>query len=156
MPMTRSKSRSICSRDGKLRARSAMSICGLAAFAALSCQAKVCSKNLLCMVEKASVPITLAKPCARVSSCSDHIFCAVWNISGVMVCVVNVLLQKSDHMPRNCCHSWEGSGGCGTAAACDQKVLLFWIKSFQESNHALGVVGFAIPCAPWIYVLMWT
>src|SRR5439155_2430381 len=88
----------------------------------------------------------------RVSSCSDHIFCAVWNMSGEVVCVVKVLLQKSDHMPRNCRHSWAGSGGCGTAAACDQKVLLFSIKSFQESNHALGGVWFAIPYSPCMYV----
>src|SRR5437870_8342132 len=156
MPMMRSKRRSICSRDGKFNARRAMSICGLAAFAALSCHVNVCSKNLLCMFEKASVPMTLAKPCASVSSCSDHSFWAVWNMSGEVVCVVNVLLQKSDHMPRNCRHSWAGSGGCGTAAACDQKVLLFSINSFQESNHALGGVWFAIPYSPWMYVLLST
>src|SRR5215475_15621971 len=146
--MMRSKSRSICSRDGKFSARRAMSICGLAAFAALSCQANVCSKNLLCMFEKASVPMTLAKPCARVSSCSDHIFWAVWNMSGEAVGAVNALLQKSDHILRNCRHNWAGSGGCGTAAACDQKALLFSIKSFQESNNPLGGVWFAIPDAP--------
>src|ERR1700674_3098029 len=77
-------------------------------------------------------------------------------MSGEVVCVVNVLLQKSDHMPRNCRHIWAGSGGCGTAAACDQKVLLFAIKSFQESNNAVGGVGFAIPYSPWVCVLLST
>src|SRR5215470_695237 len=69
-------------------------------------------------------------------------------MSGEAVCVVNALLQKSDHILRNCRHSWAGSGGCSTSAACDQKALLFSIKSFQESNNPLGGVWFAIPDAP--------
>ena len=65
-------------------------------------------------------------------------------MSGEAVWVVNALLQKSDHILRNCRHKLGKIGGCGTAAACDQKALLFSIKSFQESEQ-IHWVGSGFP-----------
>src|SRR5712691_13451740 len=141
--MTRSKRRSICSRDGRLQARSAISIWGWAAFMNLSCQASCCSKHLLCIAAKASVPITLASTCASASSCSDQCFWAVWNRSGGGT-GAHVLLQESTHRVSHCRHCWAASAGWGAVAVCHQKVLLCCITSCHISKNVAGAVAFGI------------
>src|SRR5712691_9014614 len=110
----RSNSRSIWLREGRFRARRAASVCGCIVLVRWSCHLSCCSKNLLCMVAKISVPITLAKPCEMVSSWSIHNFCEVWIVSGDSV---KALVQNSVHMVTNCCQACDGSGGCGAVAA---------------------------------------